>query len=117
MVGPPAPSIRSLARGGHRRRVGGVRGIIQPENGVPLPRRDALAVHSEAEGDPMSGSTTPEQRAESLVAVGPKEPGGFWFIRLQEVVSPEVWLGPYENPSLARADADRIRQFVAAVLR
>jgi hypothetical protein len=65
----------------------------------------------------MSGPTTPEQRAEALVAVGPKEPGGFWFIRLQEVINPEVWLGPYENPSLAKADAERVRAFVAAVLR
>ena len=65
----------------------------------------------------MSEATTPEQRAEALVAVGPKEPGGFWFIRLLEVVSPEVWLGPYENPSLAKADAERVRHFVAAVIR
>ena len=62
-------------------------------------------------------SPTPEQRAEALVAVGPKEPSGLWFVRLTEVVSPDVFLGPYENPALAKGYADRVCGFVAAVIR
>jgi hypothetical protein len=65
----------------------------------------------------MSATVTAEERAKALVEAGPKEAGGFWFVRLKELVSPEVLLGPYENPALAKEDAKRVRAFVAAVIR
>ena len=82
--------------------------------------RNAMALSARnlsAETQLMSEAISPEQRAEALVTVGPREPGGFWFVRLQEVVNPAVLLGPYENPSLAKEEAARVRTFVAAVIR
>ena len=65
----------------------------------------------------MDKPASPEQRAEALVAVLCPCPGGSWFVRLGEVVEPPMLLGPYENPALAREDADRLRRYLAAVIR
>jgi hypothetical protein len=65
----------------------------------------------------MSRPTTPEERAQALVTVAARVPGGPWFIALRELVEPPVLLGPYESPAVAREDAGKIRQFVAALLR
>ena len=46
-----------------------------------------------------------------------KVPGGGWFVRLGEVIEPPVFLGPYENPAVARQDAEKVAQFLAAVIR
>jgi hypothetical protein len=65
----------------------------------------------------MSPPASPEQRAEALVAAECPCPGGAWFVKLGELVEPPVLLGPYENPALAREDANRLRTFLAAVIR
>jgi hypothetical protein len=66
----------------------------------------------------MNEAASPEEkRAETLVAVGRKVPGGPWFVELRKVLDEPVSLGPYPNPDLARQDANRIRQYVAALLR
>jgi hypothetical protein len=65
----------------------------------------------------MSTPPSPEQRAEALVAAECRRPGGAWFVRLGELLEAPVLLGPYENPTLAREDAARLRQYLAAVIR
>jgi hypothetical protein len=42
-----------------------------------------------------------------------KAPGGPWFVGLGGLGGPEVELGPYENPAIAREDATKLRQFLA----
>src|SRR5207302_1422202 len=76
--------------------------------------RDTVTLHGESS---MSKPGTPEERARSLVGAGCKVPGGPWFVELKELLHPPLFLGPYRNPSGAREDADRIRQFLAAALR
>jgi hypothetical protein len=58
-----------------------------------------------------------EQRAEALIDVHCPRPGGPSFVRLGGVIDPPLLLGPYENPAIARADAQGLRKFVAAVIR
>jgi hypothetical protein len=65
----------------------------------------------------MSTPASPEQRAEALVAVECRCPGGAWFVRLGELLQPPLLLGPYENPALARVDANRLRAYLAAAIR
>lgn len=47
------------------------------------------------------------------VTVSSKVPGGPWFIRLVKLGGPQVELGPYENPALAREDSKKLQQFLA----
>jgi hypothetical protein len=65
----------------------------------------------------MSRLPTPEERAAALVSAGAKEEGGAWFVRLQALGEEEVLLGPHPNPAVAREEADKVRRFVAAVIR
>jgi hypothetical protein len=51
------------------------------------------------------------------VDVGRKVPGGPWFVELRELLDETLSLGPYPNPDVAREDAKRLRQYVAALLR
>lgn len=60
---------------------------------------------------------TPEERAESLVAVGAPTPDGPLFVQLQGTAAEPVSFGPYENPDLAKKDAEKVRRFLAAVIR
>jgi hypothetical protein len=65
----------------------------------------------------MMTTRTPEERAQSLVHAGPHVPGGPWFVELRELVPEPVLLGPYENLDLAKRDARKLQQYLAAVLR
>jgi len=60
---------------------------------------------------------TPEERAESLVAVGALTPAGPLFVQLQGTAAEPIHFGPYENPDLAKKDAEKVRRFLAAVIR
>jgi hypothetical protein len=59
----------------------------------------------------------PEERAEELVAAGPFDSGGRWCIRLGELVDPPVLLGHHINPAVVKAEAAKLRQYLAAVIR
>lgn len=63
--------------------------------------------------------TTPfsDERMNALVSVGPLTPGGPPFVQLKGTAAEPVHFGPYENPDLARGDAEKVRLFLAAVLR
>jgi hypothetical protein len=66
----------------------------------------------------MNQAASPEEkRAETLVEVGRKIPGGPWFVELRELLEEPIYLGPYPNPDVAREDVKRLRQYVAALLR
>ncbi|MBV9122245.1 MAG: hypothetical protein JO112_02655 [Planctomycetes bacterium] len=65
----------------------------------------------------MGKPASPEQRAEALVGAGSKIPGGPWFVELKELVQPSIFLGPYENPSLAQEDARKLQHYLAEVIR
>jgi hypothetical protein len=66
----------------------------------------------------MTDNVSPEEyRANALVRVGRKVPGGPWFVQLHEVLDQPIYLGPYPNPDVAREDVKRLRQYVAALLR
>ena len=66
----------------------------------------------------MNEKASPEEeRANALVEVGRKVPGGPWFVELRELLEESVYLGPYPNPDVAREDVKRLRQWVAALLR
>jgi hypothetical protein len=65
----------------------------------------------------MSDAPTPEQRAESLVAVTCRAPGEPYFLELRGPRLKPVRLGPYQNPDLAKGDARLVREFLAAVIR
>ncbi len=60
---------------------------------------------------------TPEERADSLVAVDSATPGGPLFVQLKGLAEDPILFGPYENPELARKDAAKVRQFLAEVVR
>ena len=53
------------------------------------------------------------ERPGPQVTVRCKGPGGPWFVGLGGLGEPEVELGPYENPAVAREDAAKLRQFLA----
>ena len=59
----------------------------------------------------------PEERINALVIVAPLTPGGPLFVQLKGTAAEPVRFGPYENPDLARGDAEKVRRFLAAVLR
>jgi hypothetical protein len=61
----------------------------------------------------MSASRIAGELASPRVAVRCKVPGGPWFVGLGGPRGPEVELGPYENPAIAREDATKLRQFLA----
>lgn len=61
----------------------------------------------------MNASRTAAGRLGPQVTVRCKVPGGPWFVGLGGLVGPEVELGPYENPAVAREDATKLRQFLA----
>jgi hypothetical protein len=64
----------------------------------------------------MSEVTAAERRVETLVRVRTRQPGGPWFVELVGVSDEPVSLGPYDNPSVARDDARKIRNYLAALL-
>ncbi len=61
----------------------------------------------------MIASRTAGGLAGPQVTVRCKVPGGPWFVGLGGLRGPEVELGPYENPAIAREDARKLRQFLA----
>jgi hypothetical protein len=66
----------------------------------------------------MNERVSPEEdRAETLVRVGRRVPGGPWFVVLGEVLEEPIYLGPYPNRDVAREDVKRLRRYVAALLR
>ena len=65
----------------------------------------------------MSQAPSPEERAQALVNAVSKVPGGPWFVELPELVEPAVLIGPYENPSLAHEEAEKIRKYLAVLIR
>jgi len=65
----------------------------------------------------MNEAPSPEKRAQALVVARSNVPGGPWFVELRELLPLTVCLGPYQNPSIAQEDAQRIREFIAAVIR
>jgi hypothetical protein len=65
----------------------------------------------------MSASRAAVRPAGPQVTVRCKVPGGPWFVGLCGLGGPEVHLGPYENPAVAREDAARLRQFLALVIQ
>ena len=64
----------------------------------------------------MIASRTAGALAGFQVSVRCKVPGGPWFVVLSGLSGPEVDLGPYENPAVAREDAGKLRQFLALML-
>jgi hypothetical protein len=66
----------------------------------------------------MNEKASPEEeRANALVELGRKLPGGPWFVELRELLAETVYLGPYPNPDVAREDVKRLREYVATLLR
>ena len=66
----------------------------------------------------MSETASPEEkRAQALVEVGRKVPGGPWFVQLRDLLEQPIYLGPYPNPQVAKEDVERLRRYVAALLR
>ena len=63
----------------------------------------------------MNASRTAAGRPSPRVTVRCKVPGGPWFVGLGGPCGPEVELGPYENPAVAREDATKLRQFLAGM--
>ncbi len=57
------------------------------------------------------------RRAQALVRVRSHQPGGPWFVELTGALEQPVSLGPHQNPAMARAQAQCIEQFLAALLR
>jgi len=55
-------------------------------------------------------------RAEALVKVQPKVPGGPWFIDLGAPGDIALSLGPYENPAVARDEAKKLTAFLDRVM-
>jgi len=64
----------------------------------------------------MIASRTAGGLAVPQVTVRSKVPGGPWFVGLGGLRGPEVELGPYENPDIAREDAKKLRQFLALMV-
>lgn len=60
---------------------------------------------------------SPEERAAEMISVGCKEPGGPCFIHLRGPDGEPVVLGPYKNKAVAQESADKVRLFLASVLR
>jgi hypothetical protein len=56
------------------------------------------------------------RRAQALVRVRSRQPGGPWFVELTRASAPPVPIGPYENPAIAREQAQHIRDYLAALL-
>jgi hypothetical protein len=65
----------------------------------------------------MDGMPTAEARADSLVGVGREGPSGGFYVILRNPGGGSVYLGPYANRDVAKLEANRIRSFVAAVIR
>ncbi len=61
----------------------------------------------------MNASRTTAGPPSPRVTVRCKVPGGPWFVGLGGPGGPEVELGPYENPAVAREDATKLRQILA----
>ena len=64
----------------------------------------------------MNASRTAAGRPSPRVTVRCKVPGGPWFVGLGGLGVPEVELGAYENPAVAREDAARLRQFLVSMI-
>lgn len=64
----------------------------------------------------MADLPSPEDRARELVVARTKEPGGPWFVELRGPPPAPVFLGPYASPDNAKADAAKLREYLAAVL-
>ncbi len=64
----------------------------------------------------MSNDVAADARAESLVRVRTRRPGGPWFIELVGALPEPVRLGPYDNPAIARNEARQLRTYLAALL-
>jgi hypothetical protein len=51
-----------------------------------------------------------------LVTVKMKVAGGPWFIELSRLLDEPIYLGPYENPATARADAKKLTAYLTALV-
>jgi hypothetical protein len=66
----------------------------------------------------MNTLSTPEGLAATLVVAGPTSPGGTWYIQLiAPGDQPPVLLASHINPAVVREEAEKVRRFVAAVIR
>ena len=61
--------------------------------------------------------TTPATPSDPPDPVAVQGDGGLWRVRLSAPGRTPVVLGPYHNPDLARATAERLRGFLATVRR
>src|SRR5947199_10829768 len=67
-------------------------------------------------GARMDDTPIPEWRAEGLVTVGDKSPGGGHYVILRGPGDPPVYLGLYLNPDVAKRGAALVGRFVGAAL-
>jgi len=58
-----------------------------------------------------------EEEAEGLVTAACKTPGGPWFVQLGKSLGQPLYLGPYQNPAVAREEAEKVRRIFANVIR
>jgi hypothetical protein len=65
----------------------------------------------------MDAIPTAAERANDLVGVESKEPGGALYIVLRSPGGRPVYVGPYQNRDVAKVEAVLVRRFVAAVIR
>lgn len=60
----------------------------------------------------MIATSTEAGGSRPRVTVQCRVAGGPWFVGLGGLHVPEIELGPYENPAIAREDATKLRQFL-----
>ncbi len=65
----------------------------------------------------MGEDTKADARADTLVRVRTRQPGGPWFIELVDALPTPVRLGPYDNPAIAKDEARQLRAYLSALLR
>jgi hypothetical protein len=65
----------------------------------------------------MSNERSPEEWAEELVRVAAGEPGGPWTVELRGLLPEPVVLNRHPNPALVQEDAERIKAYLAALIR
>ena len=53
---------------------------------------------------------------DSLVSVGPKQPGAGWCVYLKGVGEDTICVGPYANPALAKELAEKVKKYLAALI-
>jgi hypothetical protein len=61
-------------------------------------------------------TTSAEELAESLVKVHAKE-DGLYFVELRGLLPEPVYVGPHRSPFVTQYEANRIKQYLAALIR